>query len=156
MKIYAGSDHAGFKLKQKLIAHLRSGGHEVVDLGAPNDTSSDYPDYAQAVGRAVRDDGAARGLLVCGSGIGVSIAANKVRGVRAFDAWNVESATISRSHNDTNVLCLGERLLPEPEAVSITDAWLATPFEGGRHARRVEKIAAIERAESASPDRKTP
>jgi ribose 5-phosphate isomerase B len=153
VKIYAGSDHAGFKLKTKLVERLRAGGHDVVDLGATDATSSDYPDFAARVGRAVRDDSGSRGLLVCGSGIGVCIAANKVRGVRAVDAWSVESATISRAHNDTNVLCLGERLVAEPDAVAIAEAWLAAPFEGGRHQRRVDKIHAVEAQEAGAGDK---
>ncbi len=146
MKIFAGSDHAGFQLKARLVERLRRQGHDVVDLGPPDEASCDYPDYAAAVGRAARDAGA-RGVLVCGSGIGVSIAANKVRGVRAVDAWSPESARLSRAHNDANVLCLGARLVPEADAFAIADAWLATPFEGGRHVGRIDKIAQIEREE---------
>lgn len=152
MKIYVGSDHAGFRLKTKLVDHLRAGGHDVVDLGTTDTTSTDYPAYAAKVARAVRDDTSARGLLVCGSGIGVSIAANKVRGIRAVDAWDVQAARISRAHNDTNVLCLGERHLEEPAALAITDTWLSTPFEGGRHQRRVSQIAGIEEEELGGTD----
>jgi ribose 5-phosphate isomerase B len=147
-KIFAGSDHAGFGLRGRLVAHLRGRGLEVEDLGAPTAESSDYPDWAAAVGRAVRDHGGSFGLVVCGTGLGVCIAANKVRGVRAVDAWNLEGALQSRGHNDANVLCLGARLVPEAQAIAILDAWLEAPFEGGRHARRVAKIAAIEAEES--------
>jgi ribose 5-phosphate isomerase B len=144
-KIYAGSDHAGFALRRRLVDHLRAGGHTVEDLGTTTDASCDYPDYAASVGRAVSEDAGAVGLLVCGTGLGVCIAANKVRGVRAALAWNVEVARISRAHNDANVLCLGARTTPEGEALAITDAWLAAPFDSGeRHARRLEKIAALE------------
>lgn len=147
-KIYAGSDHAGFALRRRLVEHLRAGGHTVEDLGTASDASCDYPDYAAAVGRAVSGEAGAVGLLVCGTGLGVCIAANKIRGVRAALAWNVEIAQISRGHNDANVLCLGARTTPEAEALAITEAWLAAPFEGGgRHTRRVEKIAAIEAEE---------
>jgi ribose 5-phosphate isomerase B len=146
--LFTGSDHAGFELRQRLVAHLRRLGHEVQDLGTPSTASTDYPDWAAAVGRAVREQPGALGLLVCGSGIGVCIAANKVHGVRAVDAWNVESARLSRAHNDANVLCVGARLVSEAEATSIVDAWLATPFEGGRHEGRVAKIAALEAQEA--------
>ncbi|HEY6476795.1 MAG TPA: ribose 5-phosphate isomerase B [Polyangia bacterium] len=145
-KIYAGSDHAGFALRQRLVEHLRAGGHTVEDLGTATEASCDYPDYAAAVGRAVNDEAGAVGLLVCGTGMGVCIAANKIHGVRAALAWNVEVATISRAHNDANVLCLGARTLRDVEALEIADAWLAAPFDGGRHARRVDKIRAIETA----------
>ena len=151
-KIYAGSDHAGFTLRQKLVDHLRGRGHTVEDLGPATDASCDYPTFAAAVGRAVRDEAGAFGLLVCGTGLGVCIAANKVRGVRAVDVWNVEGAQLSRAHNDANVLCLGERLIAEAEALAVVDAWLATPFEGGRHGRRVAQIAALEIEESQAAD----
>jgi ribose 5-phosphate isomerase B len=144
-KIYAGSDHAGFALRHRLVEHLRGAGHTVEDLGTTSEASCDYPDYAAAVARAVTREPGTVGLLVCGTGMGVCIAANKIHGVRAVDAWNVEAALISRAHNDANVLCLGARTLAEGDALAITDAWLAAPFDGGeRHARRVEKIAVIE------------
>lgn len=149
-KIYAGSDHAGFGLRRRLVEHLRAGGHAVEDLGPATDASCDYPLFAAAVGRAVRDDAGTLGLVVCGTGLGVCIAANKIRGVRAVDAWNVEGAKQSRAHNDANVLCLGERLISETEAIAILETWLATPFEGGRHARRVAQIAALEDEEDHS------
>ena len=151
-KIYAGSDHAGFTLRRKLVDHLRGRGHMVEDLGPETDAPCDYPAFAAAVARAVRDQAGAFGLLVCGTGLGICIAANKVRGVRAVDAWNVEGAKQSRAHNDANVLCLGERLLPETEAIAVVDTWLATSFEGGRHARRVAQIAALEIEENHSED----
>jgi ribose 5-phosphate isomerase B len=147
-KIYAGSDHAGFALRRTVVEYLRGRGHQVEDLGPATDASCDYPISAAAVARAVRDDAGAFGLLVCGTGLGVCIAANKVRGVRAVDAWNVEGAKMSRAHNDANVLCLGERLMAEAEALAVVDAWLATAFEGGRHGRRVAQIAALEVEES--------
>jgi ribose 5-phosphate isomerase B len=151
-KIYAGSDHAGVTLRGRLVEHLRARGHEVEDLGPTTNASCDYPTSAAAVARAVRDDAGAFGLLVCGTGLGVCIAANKVRGVRAVDAWNVEGAKMSRAHNDANVLCLGERLMAEAEALAVVDAWLATAFEGGRHGRRVAQIAALEIEESHAAD----
>jgi len=155
-KIYAGSDHAGFTLRRRLVDHLRGRGYLVEDLGPATDASCDYPTFAAAVARAVRDDAGALGLLVCGTGLGVCIAANKIRGVRAVDAWNVEGAKQSRAHNDANVLCLGERLLPAAEAITIVDTWLATPFEAGRHARRVAQIAALEIGENHSEDLRQP
>ena len=143
-KIYAGSDHAGFTLRRRLVDHLRARGHLVEDLGPETDASCDYPTFGAAVARAVRDEAGAFGLLVCGTGLGICIAANKIHGVRAVDAWNVEAAKQSRAHNDANVLCLGERLIAETEAIAVVDAWLATSFEGGRHARRVAQLAALE------------
>jgi RpiB/LacA/LacB family sugar-phosphate isomerase len=144
VKIYVGSDHAGVTLKAKLAAYLRERGQEVVDLGTTSEEPTDYPDWAAWVATSVRHDAAARGLLVCGSGVGVAIVANKVPGIRAVDAWSPEVARVSRSHNDTNVLCLGARFLREEQAREIADAWLETPFEGGRHAVRLAKIAALE------------
>jgi ribose 5-phosphate isomerase B len=147
-KLYAASDHAGFALRGKIVAHLRERGVQVEDLGAPNAEPSDYPDYAAAVGRAVRDNAGTLGLLVCGTGMGVCIAANKVHGVRAAAVWNVESARLARAHNNVNVLCLGARLLPEADVLPIVDTWLDASFEGERHQRRLSKIAALEAEES--------
>jgi RpiB/LacA/LacB family sugar-phosphate isomerase len=144
VKILAGSDHAGVGLKAGLVAHLRARGHEVVDVGTGSDAPTDYPDWASQVAFAVRADPTARGLIVCGSGVGVTIVANKVPGIRAVDAWSVEVARVSRSHNDTNVLCLGARFIDEPTARAIADAWLETPFEGGRHAERLAKLPVVE------------
>jgi ribose 5-phosphate isomerase B len=143
-KLFTGSDHAGFELRGRMVAHLRALGFEVEDLGSPSAESTDYPDWAAAVGRAVRDHAGTLGVLVCGTGLGVCISANKIHGVRAVDVWSVESARLSRAHNDANVLCVGARLVPEAMAFTIVDAWLDTEFEGGRHARRVGKIAALE------------
>jgi ribose 5-phosphate isomerase B len=153
-KIFAGSDHAGFALRGKVVEHLRARGFEVEDRGAASPEPSDYPDYAAVVGRAVRDQAGALGVLVCGTGIGVSIAANKVRGVRAAAAWSEESARLARAHNDVNVLCLGARELSEKQVLSITDAWLGTSFEGGRHQRRVDKVTAVEAEEAGRPHKK--
>ena len=150
MKIYAGSDHAGWQLKAALAGELKQQGYEVIDVGTSSEEVTDYPDWAAPVARAVRDDAGARGLIICGSGVGVSIAANKVPGVRAVDAWNVEVAKVSRSHNDSNVLCLGARFVSPVEARNILSTWLATDFEGGRHEARLAKIAAMELAEGAA------
>jgi ribose 5-phosphate isomerase B len=140
MKIAAGADHAGFALKQALVSRLRAAGHEVADLGTSSAESVDYPVFAHAVAAQVAAGEVERGLLVCGSGIGMCMAANRHPGVRAADCLTVEMAQLSRRHNDANVLCLGARLLGDDEAWAVVEAWLATPFEGGRHERRVTEI----------------
>ena len=145
MRIAVGSDHAGFELKEKLEDHLRELGYEVVDLGAHNDDPVDYPDLAAAVGTAVARGEAERGVLVCGSGIGVAIAANKIDGIRAANVYDAEMARMSRLHNDANVVTMGGRYLPEQTAREIVDTFMDTAFEGGRHQRRVDKITALER-----------
>jgi len=144
VKIAVGSDHRGFALKAHLVASLSKAGHEVVDLGCAGVEPVDYPDFGFAVGEAVASGAAERGILVCGSGIGMSIAANKVRGVRAALCRTVEDARMTRRHNDSNVLALGERGLDDPHIDELVAAWLSTPFEGGRHERRVEKIREYE------------
>jgi len=144
MRLAVGSDHAGFDLKSELAAHLEAAGHEVVDLGT-NDTSSvDYPDFGAAVGRAVVGGDAELGVAVCGSGIGIAIAANKVAGVRAATVHDVTSARMCREHNDANVVCFGQRFIGPQVALDALDAFLAASFEGGRHQRRVDKIDAIQ------------
>ena len=141
MKLAAGSDHAGFGIKQAVVRRLRAQGHVVVDVGATDgETSVDYPDYAHAVAAMVERGEAERGLLVCGTGLGVCMAANRHQGVRAAVCTTPHLAEMSRRHNDANVLCLAGRILSEEEAWAVTEVWLATPFEGGRHARRVEHI----------------
>ncbi len=137
--IAIGADHAGFSLKEQLKAWLAAGGHRVIDHGTHSTDSVDYPDYAAAVADAVRAGGAERGVLVCGSGIGMAMAANKVAGVRAAVAGDTEVARLSRQHNDANVLALGARLTAPAQALEV-----ATPFEGGRHARRVDKLAQLD------------
>jgi len=145
MKWYAGSDHAGFRLKDTLVRALRSWGDEVIDLGARDaEESVDYPDYGAAVGRGVAADGGAFGLLVCGTGIGISIAANKVRGVRAAHVTDSFSARMARMHNDANVLCLGERVTGIGLGEEILRTFRDARFEGGRHQRRVDKISALD------------
>jgi len=151
-KIYTGSDHAGYALRGKVVAHLRERGYEVEDLGAFTAEPSDYPDYAAMVGRAVREHPGTLGVLACGSSMGICMAANKIRGVRAASVWSVESARLARAHNDANIICLSERLTPESEALAFVDKWLDTPFEGERHARRLQKVAAIEREEYGRED----
>ncbi len=144
MKLVMGSDHAGFELRMTLADHLRSAGHDVTDLGTHDTASVDYPDYGAAVGRAVADGEAELGIAVCGSGIGIAIAANKVAGVRAATVHDVTSARLAREHNDANVVCLGERFIGPQVALDAVDAFLAAAFEGGRHTRRVDKISALE------------
>ena len=146
-KVFLSSDHAGFDLRARVAHHLAARNQSFEDCGPPDATPTDYPDEARKVAERVRATPQARGILVCGSGVGMAIAANKVEGIRAVDAWNPDVARISRQHNDTNVLCLGARLLSEEQALEIIDLWLATSFEGGRHAERVAKITALEDGE---------
>jgi len=147
MKIALGSDHAGFELKEKVRQKLQSQGVVVDDRGTNSADSCDYPDYAQAVAEQVAAHGADFGILVCGTGIGMSIAANKVPGIRAARVVTESGAELAREHNDANVLTLGARVTGDEEAFKIIDKWLATPFAGGRHGRRVDKMMAIEREE---------
>ncbi len=159
MKIFVASDHAGFHLRQRVLQHLRSQNHEIVDMGPPTADRSDYPDYAAPVGRQVRDNPGTLGVLVCGSGLGMCIAANKVRGVRAADGFSIEAARLARGHNDANVICLGERLIAPDNAVAIVDAFVNARFEGGRHLERIRKIKELEQAEAQAdgkPARETP
>lgn len=144
MKIVIGSDHRGVEIKARLADAIRSMGHEVLDIGADGAESVDYPDFAFEVASRVGKGEMNRGLLICGTGIGMSMAANKVRGVRAAACQDVLTAEMSRRHNDANVLCLSADLLGEDQMVQMIRIWLETPFEGGRHARRVDKIAKIE------------
>ena len=148
MKIALGTDHHGIEIGQVLVRHLRAEGHEVVSLGECRGEPCDYPDNAFLVARAVADGEAQRGILICGTAIGMSIAANKVPGIRAALVHNEAAAEISRRHNDANVLCLSGDTTPLQQVPKIVDAWLDTPFDGGRHERRVRKIMAIERGEN--------
>jgi ribose 5-phosphate isomerase B len=142
--IALGADHAGYTLKEKLKTWLTADGHRVIDHGTHSTDSVDYPDYAAAVAEAVRDGDAEHGVLVCGSGIGMAMAANKVAGVRAAVAANVDVARLARQHNDANVLAIGARLTAPGRALAIVQAWLTTSFEGGRHARRVDKLGQLD------------
>jgi ribose 5-phosphate isomerase B len=144
--IAIGADHAGFALKQALKGWLVTHGYDVTDHGTHSTDSVDYPDFAAAVARDVSDGRAQRGLLVCGSGIGMAIAANKIAGVRAAVAGDPAIARVSREHNDTNVLALGARLTAPELAAEIVQAWLDAAFEGGRHARRVDKLGRLDDA----------
>jgi ribose 5-phosphate isomerase B len=144
MRIAIGSDHRGFDVKRRIVTLLSDMKHEVLDLGPVSKESVDYPDYAFEVARAVGQGRAERGILVCGTGIGMCIAANKVTGVRAAPCHDSITAEMSRRHNDANVLCLSADLLGEELIERMVRIWLDTPFEGGRHARRVEKIVRFE------------
>jgi ribose 5-phosphate isomerase B len=144
MKIAIGSDHRGYDAKRRVVLSLQNMGHEVLDKGTDSSASVDYPDYAFLVAQAVSGQQADRGILICGTGIGMCIAANKVAGVRAAPCHDTITAEMSRRHNDANVLCLSADLLSEELIDRMVKIWLETEFEGGRHARRVEKIRGIE------------
>jgi ribose 5-phosphate isomerase B len=145
LKIAIATDHAGFQVKEALRVFLAKLGHEAKDYGAFNEQASDYPDFAQAVGEAVAQGREERGLLVCGAGIGMSVAANKVPGIRAALCHDEYTARMSRAHNDANVLVLPARVTALPLCEEIVKIFLSTPFEGGRHERRVNKISGIEK-----------
>jgi ribose 5-phosphate isomerase B len=147
MNIAIGSDHRGYEAKRRLVSSLEQQGHAVTDAGTAAADSCDYPDFAYAVAKRVSAGEVERGILICGTGLGMCIAANKVRGVRAASCQDLITAEMSRRHNDANVLCLSADLLGEELMDQMVRTWLATPFEGGRHARRVEKIAQIEAQE---------
>jgi ribose 5-phosphate isomerase B len=144
MKIALAADHAGFHLKEHLRDWLKAQGHEVTDFGTESEASTDYPDYARAAAVAVASGNAERGLLVCYTGVGMSIAANKVHGIRAALAANEETVRLTRAHNDSNVLTIGARFASPDQAERYVEAFLNTQFEGGRHARRVAKVSALE------------
>lgn len=143
-RIAAGSDHAGFRLKNELIEILIALGHDVDDLGTHGSDSVDYPDFGAAVGNAVASGAAELGLCVCGSGIGIAMAANKVAGVRAATVHDVTSARLAREHNNANVMCLGERLTGSEVAADAVLAFLGASYAGGRHQRRIDKLAALD------------
>jgi ribose 5-phosphate isomerase B len=145
MRIALASDHAGYAEKERLKALLTDLGVEFEDLGTVSEASVDYPDYARAVAEHVADGRVEQGLLVCGSGTGMAITANKVPGVRAAVAWSEEIARLARQHNDANVLAIGARTTPPDDIPKIVRAWFSTEFEGGRHAARVAKISDAER-----------
>ena len=144
MKIALGADHAGFELKDRLADLLRQAGHEVCDFGTNSAEATDYPDYAVRVAKAVSSGTVERGVLVCGSCAGMSIAANKVRGVRAALGVSPEEVRVTRAHNDANVLTLGARFTDPALACELVRTFIETPFDGGRHARRIGKISQME------------
>lgn len=150
VKIALGADHAGYTLKSAVARHLEASGYEVLDLGTDSEESVDYPAFCAAVGRAVTSGEAEFGIVFGGSGQGEQISANKVHGVRAALCPNEFTARLAREHNDANVLALGARILAEPFAVAVVDAFLTTEFEGGRHARRLAQIGDIEKEECES------
>lgn len=145
MKIALGSDHAGYERKKELIQLLTDMGHKVADIGTHSEDSVDYPDYARRVARTVALHQADKGILICGTGIGMCISANKVPGIRAAVCWNAKVAALAAEHNQANVLCLSARFVSSKAAAQIVKAWLKTPFAGGRHLRRVQKISKIEK-----------
>ena len=150
MRIALGADHAGYQLKDQIKQHLEQQGISVRDEGTSSAESVDYPDYARSVAHDVSEQRADLGILVCGSGIGMAITANKVDGIRAANVSTEYEAQMSREHNNANVLALGARIINADAAFRIIDAWLAAQFAGGRHERRVEKITAIEKEEDAA------
>jgi ribose 5-phosphate isomerase B len=140
MKIALGSDHAGFRYKQAILQHLLDAGHEVEDFGTHSEEPADYPKFIRPVAEAVAKGTFVRGIVLGGSGNGEAIAANRVRGVRCGLCWNLESARLTRLHNDANVLSLGERMMDLETAIQIVDLFLTTPFEGGRHLARIQQL----------------
>jgi ribose 5-phosphate isomerase B len=144
MRISVGSDHAGFAVKQAIAQRLRELGHEVIDHGCDSEDSVDYPDFAAVVARDIAAGASERGICVCGTGIGIAMAANKVAGIRAATVHDHFTAEMSRSHNDANVLCLGARVLETDHAVELAEYWLTVPFDEGRHTGRVAKINALD------------
>jgi ribose 5-phosphate isomerase B len=141
MKIALGADHAGFEYKELIKSHLEKGGHEVKDFGTNSPQSVDYPDFAHPVATAVEKKEFELGVLICGSGNGVAITANKRQGIRAAICWNEEISSLARQHNNANILCIPARFVSTELAEKITDKFLSTPFEGGRHETRVNKIS---------------
>ena len=144
MKIAMGADHGGYSLKEVIKKHLVENGHEVLDLGTHDTDSCNYPVYAEKVAYAVKDKEADLGVLVCGTGIGMSIAANKVKGIRAAAVSDCFTAQATRQHNDSNIICLGERIVGPGLAMRIVDTWLEASFQGGRHQTRVDMICDLE------------
>ena len=143
MKFYIATDHAGVDLKDFTVELLKGKGHDVIDLGPYDKDRVDYPDYATKVCQNVLDNEGSQGILICGSGIGMSMAANRHSGIRAALCHDAYTASVARGHNDANILCFGERIVGRGVAESIIDAWIAAAFEGGRHTQRVAKIEAI-------------
>ena len=139
-KIFISSDHAGFKLKEDIKSFLKKRKYSFIDLGPDNDNRVDYPDYAHSVAKKVKINKNYRGILVCGSGMGMNIAANRHKNIRAAQCYNVKSTKLSRLHNDANIITLGSRLLSKKNALNCVSVFLKTKFEGGRHSKRIKKI----------------
>jgi len=146
MRVAVGSDHRGFEIKSRIVDYLKEQGHDVVDVGPCDEQSVDYPDIAREVAGGVSRGEAERGILICGTGIGMAIAANKFPGVRAAPCHDDLTAEMSRRHNDLNVLCLSADMLGKRLIDRMVEIWMNTPFEGGRHARRVDKICELEKS----------
>ncbi|GHU61737.1 ribose 5-phosphate isomerase B [Clostridia bacterium] len=144
MKLAIGNDHAGVELKKEIMKHLQARGVEVQDFGCQETTSVDYPVYGEKVGRAVAQGGFEGGILICGTGVGISLAANQVKGIRAVVCSEPYTAKMSKLHNNTNVLCFGARVIGVDMAKMITDTWLDTQYEGGRHQKRLDMLEQIE------------
>jgi ribose 5-phosphate isomerase B len=144
LKIAIGSDHGGYELKKEVITHLEKRSIEVIDLGTNSTESVDYPEYGQAVGEYIAEGKADCGIVICGTGLGISMAANKVKGIRAAVVSDVFSAEMAKAHNNANILAFGGRVVGVGLALKLVDTWLDTNFEGGRHQRRVDKIMAVE------------
>ncbi len=140
MVIAIGCDHAGYELKEKVKAKMEAAGHKIIDVGTNSTESVDYPAYGHAVGRTVAGGEAERGIAICGSGIGISIACNKVPGIRAALCTSVEMAEMCRRHNNANVICMGARMISEELAYAMIDTWMSTEFEGGKHERRINEL----------------
>lgn len=151
MKVALGSDHQGVDIKKVIVDYLKSQGIEVVDFGPDSKESVDYPDYAEVVGKAVAAGQYDRGILICGTGAGMSIAANKVPGVRATRVTDSYSARLTREHNDANIICLGAWLTGPQMAIDMVSQFLHTPYQGGRHQRRLDKVMALDKKRQASP-----
>ncbi len=145
MKFYIATDHAGIDLKDYMVELLKNKGHEVIDLGPYTKDRVDYPDYAVKVSESVLADTSSQGILICGSGIGMSMAANRHKGIRAALCHDAYTAMVARGHNNANILCFGERIVGKGVAESILDSWIASSFDGGRHCGRVDKIEAIKK-----------
>ncbi len=144
MKIALGTDHAGYEYKERIKQYLTEHGHEVRDFGTDSAESCDYPDFVYPAAQAVGQGDCDRAIVLGGSGNGENMVANKVRGIRCGVCWNLEGARLSRAHNDANVMSIGARLVSIEQALEMIDVWLATPFDGGRHLRRINKIASLE------------
>lgn len=142
--IAIGSDHGGFELKTHIIKHLNDNGIEIKDFGCYDENSVDYPDIAQTVAKSIVSGECENGILICGTGIGISIAANKINGIRAAHCHDVYSAEMTKRHNNANIICMGGRVIGRELAFMIVDAWLSAEFEGGRHQTRIDKIHALE------------
>ncbi|MEC7873524.1 MAG: ribose 5-phosphate isomerase B [Actinomycetota bacterium] len=148
--IALGADHAGFSLKQIIAQHLLDSGHHIVDCGTDDESRVDYPDYGAAVGASVAGGEADQGIVVCGSGIGIIMAAGKISGIRAATVHDTESARLTREHNDANVIGIGARVVGQQTALDIVDAYLNASFQGGRHQQRIDKLGALDSADPGS------